>query len=283
MAGAFRLRFLACALAAAALFCAAPAMAENASLTFIEGTPSAVPVEGPQFLLDDDIATKWCVRMRGECYVIFKAQQAVSIDGYVLVKANDDVVNRDRSPRQWTLYGANGETAPKRKDKAWEVIDSHDDPQDRTMSENADWNSYAFVRNGEIPAYEYYMLVVSSTMGDPYLQLSELQLITGRTLEAHMVVTDNPEKAIAAMGELVYNEAVLELIPSADIPSRTVVLGGGLTPIRVSDSRVIRFRLKDGMEWPEVSSISISITSAYDINEARVGQLKYSQFIVSGR
>lgn len=265
------------------LLCTASALAETGLFSVVEGTPGTYGLEEPQSLLDNNIATKWCVKMNGECYVIIGVTHPVRINGYVLYKGNDEVIYPDRSPRRWMLYGTLSDSVPKMKDKVWEVIDDHTDKQDHTMIENTNYNSYAFVFNREIPEYNYYMLVVQDTFGSAYMQLSELQFICDNTLEIQLAATANPERAIVAMGDLIYRKAAYELIPTEDVFSDKILLGGGLTPIKVPDIRTIRLKLKDGKEWPAASSVSVSITSAYDIDETRVGQLKYSQCVISAR
>ena len=265
------------------LLCAASALAETGRFSVVEGTPGTYGLEGPQSLLDRDIATKWCVKLNGDCYVIISAAQPVRINGYILYKGNDEVIYPDRSPHRWKLYGAVSDSAPKAKDKIWEMIDDHTDKQDHTMIENTNYNGYAFVFNSEIPEYNYFMLVFQDSFGSAYMQLSEVQFICENTLEIQLSSTANPEKAIVALGDLIYKKSSYELIPSEDVFSDRILLGGGLTPIKVPDIRTVRLRLKEGKEWPTASSVSVSISSAYDIDETRVGQLKYSQCVISVR
>lgn len=263
------------------LLFSACALAETGLFTIEKGTQGTYGLEGPQAVLDNDISTKWCVKMAGSCYVIISAAEPVQINGYVLYKGNDEVIYPDRSPHRWKLYGAVSDSAPKREDKIWEVIDDHTDQQEHALIENTNYNSYAFVFNREIPEYNYFMLVVEETYGSAYMQLSELKFICDRTLEIQLAATANPERAIVAMGDLIYKRAAYELIHTEDVFSDRILLGGSLTPIKVPDIRTIRLRLKEGKEWPDTSSVSISIASAYDIDETRVGQLKYSQCVIS--
>lgn len=254
---------------------------EESFYTFIDGSKGVYMVEGPQFLIDGDLTTKWCRKMDGECYVIFKTKIPVSINGYMLIKANDEDINPDRSPLQWTLYGANSASTPKRNDnQLWKIIDKHDAQSGRSMSESVNWNSYAFVTNESIPAYKYFMLVINRNLGGQYMQLSELKLICDNTLEVSIVATENPKNAIVAMGKLQYDDTVFELITSDDIYSDTIILGGSLSPIKKADEKIVRLKLKDEENWPQSSSVSITITSAYDIHEKKVSKLKYSQLYI---
>ncbi len=256
------------------------ALCENETpYTLIDGTRGNNTIEGPQGLLYGDVATKWCVKMSSECYIIFKTQEPVSIDGYILVKANDDASNVNRSPYQWELWGMNSSTVPKKNDKGWEKIDDHTDKEDKTMSINANWDSYAFILSQSAPQYEYYMLKIRNSLGDPYMQLSELKLITDRTIEYEIVATDNPEQAIVAKGELVYNNELFELVHSEDVFSDTIVLGGGLTPIKVSSSRKIRLKMKERIQT-EPAGIYVDHLSAYDIGESKVDKLQFSRLRV---
>ncbi|MBK1884093.1 discoidin domain-containing protein, partial [Luteolibacter pohnpeiensis] len=71
-------------------------------------TPEA---EGPDNLVDGDVATKWYQAESGP--LVFTFPTPVTIDGYRFYTANDAV---DRDPQRWTLEGSSdGET--------WEVID----------------------------------------------------------------------------------------------------------------------------------------------------------------
>ena len=91
------------------------------------------------------------------------------------------------------------------------------------MSDSVSWNSYAFIHDENLPRYEYYMLVIDKTLGDQYLQLSELRLICNNTLEVPLVVSANPNKAIVALGTLQYDDSCFELVPSEDIYSDNIV------------------------------------------------------------
>ncbi len=254
---------------------------EESFYTFIDGSKGVYMMEGPQFLIDGDLTTKWCRKMDGECYVIFKTEIPVSINGYMLIKANDEDINPDRSPLYWTLYGANSSVTPKRTDSMlWKVIDKHDVMSKRSMSENENWNSYAFVTDESMPIYEYYMFVIHKNLGNQYVQLSELRLIYDNTLEVPLVVAENPQKAIVAMGELQYDDNAFDLITSENIFSKNIVFGGSLSAIKKADERTVRLKLKDGERWPELSSVSIKITSAYDIDETKVNRLKYSKLYI---
>lgn len=253
---------------------------KNNTYEFIEGSPGTYSIEGPQFLLDGNVATKWCRKMNGECYVVFKTNKPISINGYILTKADDEEKYPARSPLQWSFYGANSSSAPKRNSKSWELIDKHN-AQDKSMSDSVSWNSYAFIHDENLPRYEYYMLVIDKTLGDQYLQLSELRLICNNTLEVPLVVSANPNKAIVALGTLQYDDSCFELVPSEDIYSDTIVFGGSLTPIQRSEERIVQLKLKRGKEWPTDSSVFVKITSAYDIHETEVSKLMYSQLYIS--
>lgn len=261
------------------------ASASAETYTFIEGSNGTKDVEGPQCLVDGNVSTKWCRKMNGECYIIFKAQKPISINGYMLIKANDDEKFPARTPLQWTFYGANAKSAPKKTDKkAWQVIDKHDPQRDASMGDSGNWNSYAFIQKETVPEYEYFMLVINSTLGDKYMQLSELRLISGNAVDVPIIVKENAEKAVVAMGELQYDDAVFSKPSSGGVASNKLILSGKLlNPIKKADEVTIRLKLKKGEEWPKSTNVSVKILSAYDINEASVKKPKYAQLYINSK
>ena len=246
-------------------------------LEYVSGTTGNVAVEGPYKLFDNDVTSKWCIEFTGQSHVIFKTPEPVRIKGYILTKANDDRDSIGRSPQKWSLYGVNAYTAPLKTDPSWILIDSYDGD---LMDINENYAGFAFLLSQEQPAYEYYMLIVDRTLGDQYLQLSEIQLITNNTLQARLACVDNTRDTIIALGELQYDESLLKMLPTVDILSEKVVFGGGLTPIKNGDTREIRFELKDVNNTEYRSSVKIKMTEEYNVEEEQVDGIEYSSVYI---
>lgn len=253
------------------------------SLTYIDGTKGVYSTEGPQFLVDGSINTKWCVQFNAsnKPYVIFRADNPVAAKGLLLVKANDDDTVHGRSPRTWELYASNSSSAPKRNDKTWVLIDSHQNGSDQTMNENTCYNSYAFMFRKEVAAYKYYMFVVTNTFGDKYLQLSELRLITDNTITAPFVVNENKGDAVIIEGQLSYPKDIMQVIPKAYISSEGHYLFGRvLTPLLKGDLLDITVELKDGQIWPAREVIEMQVGSAYNVDENTVESPVVSHLVI---
>lgn len=141
--------------------------------TVIDTTPGANYNEHADKLFDRDIKTKWCVSFDSNyAYVIFRAEEAITINGYTFTTANDNDEYAGRNPKSWTIYGSNDENCAGSSYEDWKEICSVTD--DETMKD-VNYTAYTFSIDGNTTAYRYYKIVFTAN-GGSNLQLSELSL-----------------------------------------------------------------------------------------------------------
>jgi hypothetical protein len=141
----------------------------DTAVTFeaISGTSGATSEEGYEKLIDGSKYTKWCVEnfAANSAEIVFKASQAICVNGYTITTANDNNQNPGRNPKTWTLYGSNDNST-------WTVIDTKID--DMTM-DDVNYTSYDFTCSNS-KSYSYFKLEITATQADNVLQMSEFAL-----------------------------------------------------------------------------------------------------------
>ena len=146
---------------------------DNSDITLISGPTEAGNKEGYEKMFDDDISTKFYIRLYqnnsvpanpdpvGAIY--FSTKKPTTIASYSLTNANDTASNTGRIPRKWTLYGSvTGE------ESSYNIIDEVVNPDISTV------NYETFTFSVDTPKeYQYYKLVFEvGTTGN--VQFSEI-------------------------------------------------------------------------------------------------------------
>ena len=133
-------------------------------------------------LLDDDVNTKWCGKVRSadaEWSLEFSTDKYVKPVGYVLVTADDTAGNSGRNPKNWTLEGLG-------KDGKWVMLDGI--LQDKTLPAA----NYAEICRtiGNDQEYCTYRITFRGLGSGTTFQLSELYLITNGSAREPVVTFD---------------------------------------------------------------------------------------------
>ena len=221
-------------------------------LTYVDGTKGVDAHQGAQCLIDGRINTKWCLKMNGSCYIIFKTDTPVYITGYEMITAEDDTSQRGRSPQTWTLYGSNAANTPKASDQSWEIIDKR--VNDMNMQNCDNWQGYAFIWDEEIRPYNFYMLKIDKNHGNAHLQLSEFKLISDRKIDAVITVTENRGDAVISLNHLDFNHTMFEVVPGEFSGSEYLYWDGGLQPIKKGDTKTITLKALPGFNGGVIKS-----------------------------
>ena len=175
--------------------------------TVLEGS-GGFSGEGHENLFDGDIATKWCVTMRGTLFVIFKTDSPVFVSGFDITTANDNAKETGRNPKNWTLYACNdylaGGSQPEEGTTASndeETTASYgEDPSfidggntgavddssatwvpiysvtDDTVLQDVNYTKYSYIFEKETTAYQYFKLEITANQGANVMQMSEFKL-----------------------------------------------------------------------------------------------------------
>ncbi|MBR6769486.1 MAG: hypothetical protein IKM34_08380 [Clostridia bacterium] len=132
---------------------------DNADITLISGPNEAGSKEGYGKMFDDNISTKFYIRLYKDAEVpanpdpvgaiCFSTKNPTTIASYTLTNANDTASHTGRIPRGWTLYGSvTGE------ENSYEIIDQVTNPTISTV------NYETFTFSVDTPKeYQYYQLV----------------------------------------------------------------------------------------------------------------------------
>ena len=251
----------------------------GSQLSCVEGTNGVYALEGPNSLFDGRMDTKWCLKMSTNPYVIFQAENSISIQGYIFYTCNDNEECDKRNPSAWTLYGSNKSTAPKQKDKSWEVIDSR---TGSSVIADRNFHGYLFLLDKPAPSYKYYMLVVDKNQGSAYFQLSEIQVVTSLDdVTCIYTVYNNPDHVCAASIHLDYGfRATRNCQPFMD----RLILSGGLTdiPEGLTFTEHLQILTSIRTEIKKQADIEVVVDEAYTIDEKKTdaGKLQISGFTV---
>ena len=164
--------------------------------------------EGHENLFDGDIATKWCVTMRGTLFVIFKTDSPVFVSGFDITTANDNAKETGRNPKNWTLYACNdylaGGSQPEEGTTASndeETTASYgEDPSfidggntgavddssatwvpiysvtNDTVLQDENYTTYSYIFEKETTEYQYFKLEITANQGANVMQMSEFKL-----------------------------------------------------------------------------------------------------------
>ena len=141
------------------------------SYSLVKGTDGAGDNEGPGSLIDGTADTKWCVTNFESANIIFKTSSAVNISGYSITTGNDNVENKGRNPKNWTLYGCNNYTGNSTDN--WAAI--HRVSND-TVLQDKNKTTYHFVFDKTETAYQYYKLEITAIQAGDTMQMSEFAL-----------------------------------------------------------------------------------------------------------
>ena len=141
------------------------------SYSLVKGTDGAGDNEGPGSLIDGTADTKWCVTNFESANIIFKTSSAVNISGYSITTGNDNVENKGRNPKNWTLYGCNNYTGNSTDN--WVAI--HRVSND-TVLQDKNKTTYHFVFDKTETAYQYYKLEITAIQAGDTMQMSEFAL-----------------------------------------------------------------------------------------------------------
>ncbi len=175
--------------------------------TVLEGS-GGFSGEGHENLFDGDIATKWCVTMRGTLFVIFKTDSPVFVSGFDITTANDNAKETGRNPKNWTLYACNdylaGGSQPEEGTTASndeETTASYgEDPSfidggntgavddssatwvpiysvtNDTVLQDENYTEYSYIFEKETTEYQYFKLEITANQGANVMQMSEFKL-----------------------------------------------------------------------------------------------------------
>ena len=125
--------------------------------------------ENYENLFDFDHGSKWCANRDGDndFYVIWEMGEAVAIDGYKLVTANDADMFPERNPSEWTLYGSDD-------GDEWNEIHTQTD----AGLPAANFEEYPVMLDETADSYSFYKLEITALAGDAgTVQLSEFILL----------------------------------------------------------------------------------------------------------
>lgn len=123
--------------------------------------------ESYENLFDFDYDSKWCAPTGEDIYVIWEMGEAVAIDGYKLVTANDADMFPERNPSEWTLYGS---------DDGDEWNEIHTQTDAGLPAEN--FAEYSVELPERADSYSFYKLEITALAGDAgTVQLSEFILL----------------------------------------------------------------------------------------------------------
>jgi len=139
------------------------------AVTAITGTETDgenYPVEA---LMDRDLKTDWNVSDCSGASVIFTLEEAVTITGYDLVTGKDASANPADLPAGWSLFGANGSSAPDQDSSDWRLVHQ---VKDDTTIEGISRTPYHYNVNAK-RSYQHYMLTIDSLKGGLNVSLSE--------------------------------------------------------------------------------------------------------------
>lgn len=151
--------------------------ASDITFTALDGTQSSTEL-GYAKLFDGKNTTgnytKWSDSFNADksSYVVFAASEAVFIDAYTFVTADNALSYPKRTPKSWVLYGCNDYNTTK-KSATWREIDSVTD--DTTIT-NKNCTSYRFEIENIRKKYKYYKLCITANGGDELMQLCGLKL-----------------------------------------------------------------------------------------------------------
>lgn len=145
------------------------------TFTALDGTPGAPKENYPNLI--DGKSDKWCVEGFNEssAYIIFKASDAISINGYSFITANDTSEYWGRNPESWILYGCNNYgTESYDENNSWESIHSISNCYDIQYKDHTKYDFTLDTPSSE--KYRYFKLHITETSGADVLQLAEFVL-----------------------------------------------------------------------------------------------------------
>ena len=148
----------------------APSYSLAASVTFtaLDGTQSNVS-EGYKNLIDGNTGTKWCTTFSGSAYIILKASDKITLNGYAFTTGNDTASYSGRNPKDWTIYGCNDYDGA---NGSWQKVTS---VENDSVLQAKNKTRYAFTVNDDnSDSYQFYKLEITSTKGEALMQLSEI-------------------------------------------------------------------------------------------------------------
>lgn len=128
-------------------------------------------------LIDNDIATKYCVTGHKSCWIQYDTPTPVVVDRYSITNANNYV---GRNPKSWTLEGSND-------GKNWTTLDTRND-----RSFMVRLNTVEYPVNNSEP-YSHYRLNINENNGDNDLQLAKWQLFKKISTDVTAVESDDEE------------------------------------------------------------------------------------------
>jgi hypothetical protein len=163
----------------------------------------------------------------GGITITFSTESAVSATYLVLYTGNDDASFNDRAPQSFTLYGStDGTNYTAIKTVATSGM----------QNKNYNPSAFALLNAG---SYQYYKLVITSTMGASYFQMGELELYTGS-----VTLTGTVPKEGTYVGTIQAGVAYNGTAPAAETPSEGNGDGNG-----------------DGSESPKTGDIALAIST----------------------
>ena len=137
-------------------------------------------VETVDNLINDDIASKYCVTGHKSFWVQYESPRAVVIDRYSISNAFDDI---SRNPKSWDLQGSNDGVN-------WDTLDSRDD---QSFMVRLNTVEYPVTTD---KAYTHYRLNVRDNNGSNETQFAKWQLFEKKTpTSVGEVLTDDSADA----------------------------------------------------------------------------------------
>ena len=151
-------------------------LARELPLTAIDGT-NADGSENCHQLVDGNSESKWVTSVNS--YIIMDAQSKVEMTGYSLITGNDNESYTGRNWKNYTIYGANFESAAQatRDSSEWNEIKS---VVDDNVLEDINFKRYDFPLDSPAEAYRYYKIEIASNKGGRSCQMSEF-ILKGRS------------------------------------------------------------------------------------------------------
>ena len=172
----FSLRRSLMTLAASAVMLFSAQSASAYTYTALSGT-GGTGAEGYASLVDGNIKTKMghsYTTGSSECWIIFKASEALIPTNYFLVTGNDSGNYTGRNWSSWNIYGANfsSDAEATRTAEGWVLVDA----KNNELLPDANNAPLDFVcSNIPTTAFEYFMIEVTecATMTDTWMQMAE--------------------------------------------------------------------------------------------------------------
>lgn len=151
-------------------------------------------------VLDNDLATKWCLNVGSGVSMIFHANKPVRLGGYSITTGNDCAQFTGRNPKTWKLYGSRDAGGVNDADTKWELLASM--PTDMKLKDSNNMVAEYTIPSTHQQAYQTFKWEITARKGggDGVLQVAEFTplVLDGYTSVPVTIVPDGSSEGTAA-------------------------------------------------------------------------------------